>query len=160
MIIFHGGTDVVNKPKIIEQYKGRDFGVGFYTTSIRDQAVKWAVRQARIRKKSNAILNVYNLDETALHTLKVIKFNDYAMEWLDFVLSCRMNADFKHSYDFVIGKVANDDVGETIQAIIDGLTSKEFAMKKLAFMHANDQICFSTDNALNYLVFIKSERVN
>jgi hypothetical protein len=160
MIIYHGGTDVVNTPRIIRQFMGRDFGSGFYATSIYEQAAKWAIRQARIRRKDKAILNTYELDESAFRMLKVMKFDDYVMEWLDFVVSCRRNADYSHEYDIVIGKIANDDVGETIQAVIDGLTSKEFALNKLAFMFANDQICFSTDRALSYINFISSERVN
>lgn len=160
MIIYHGGTDIVSNPRIIRQFMGRDFGPGFYTTSIYEQAAKWAVRQARIRRKDTAILNTYEFDETAFQTLKVKKFDDYVMEWLDFVVLCRRNADYSHEYDVVIGKIANDDVGETIQAVIDGLTSKEFALSKLAFMYANDQICFSTDNALSCIRFISSERVN
>ena len=52
------------------------------------------------------------------------------------------------------------EVGETVQAVIDGLTSREFALSRLVFMHVNDQICFSTEKALSYLSFISSERVN
>ena len=58
-----------------------------------------------------------------------------------------------------IGKIANDDVGETIQAVVDGLTSKEFALAKLIYMRANNQICFSNDKALKYLKFISAETV-
>ena len=160
MIIYHGGTDIVDKPRIIQQYMGRDFGVGFYTTSIQEQAIKWAIRQARYRKKEEAILNTYELDDNAFTVLNVKTFDEYAIDWLDFILSCRQNPDFKHEYDIIIGKVANDDIGETVQAVVDGLTSKEFALNKLKFMFANDQICFSTDDALTYLKFISSKRVN
>lgn len=160
MIIYHGGTEIVSVPRIIKQSIGRDFGVGFYTTSIREQATKWAMRQTRFRRKDEAILNIYELDDIAFKTLDIKNFDDYAMEWLDFVISCRQDADFEHEYDLVIGKIANDDVGETVQAVIDGLTSKEFALNKLTFMHANNQICFSTEKALKYLNFVSSERVN
>jgi len=160
MMIYHGGTDIVDKPKIIRQYMGRDFGVGFYTTSIRDQAVKWAIRQARYRRKEEAILNYYEIDDSVFRILNVKTFYGYEMDWLDFVLSCRQNPYFEHEHDIVIGKVANDDIGETVQAVVDGLTSREFALSKLKFMYANDQICFSTDESLNYLKFISDERVN
>jgi len=160
MKIYHGGTDIVNAPRIIKAYTGRDFGAGFYTTSIRGQAAKWAVRQAQYRRIDEAILNTYELDEAALSILNVRTFDGYVMEWLDFVISCRQDAAFKHGYDLVIGKIANDDVGETVQAVVDGLTSKEFALSRLAYMHANDQICLSTESALKYLRFISAERVN
>ena len=160
MIIYHGGTDIVKMPRVIKTYKGRDFGAGFYTTGIREQAVKWSIRQAVYRKKDNAILNTYELDDSIFQKLKAKNFDGYSMEWLDFVVSCRQDANFLHDYELITGKIANDDVGETIQAVVDGLTSKDFALSKLVFMHANDQICLSTDNALDYLKFIYSEKVN
>ena len=160
MTIYHGGTDIVAVPRIIRSYKGRDFGAGFYTTDISQQAVKWAKRQALYRKKEDAILNVYEFDDSALEVLNAKIFEDYTMEWLDFIVACRQNPAFRHDYDIVIGKIANDDVGETVQAVVDGLTPKDFALSKLVFMQANNQICFSTENALKRLKFVSFERVN
>jgi len=160
MIIYHGGTDIVKIPKILKPFAGRDFGNGFYTTDIRVQAVKWSLRQARIRRKNDAFLNSYELDEAIFENANIKEFEDYEMDWLNFVINCRQNINYNHEYDLVIGKVANDDVGETIQAVIDGLTSKEFALSRLAFMQANSQLCFSTEIALNYLKFITAEKVN
>lgn len=57
MIIYHGGTDIVEKPVIRSQSWGRDFGPGFYCTDIRSQAEKWSKRQGRIRKQS-PVLNI------------------------------------------------------------------------------------------------------
>ena len=96
MIIYHGGTDIVKMPKIIKTYKGRDFGAGFYTTSIREQAVKWSIRQAIYRKRDEAILNTYELEDSIFQNLKAKTFDGYSMEWLDFVVSCRQDADFLH----------------------------------------------------------------
>ena len=159
MIVFHGGTDIVDFPRIVTAHSGRDFGAGFYTTDIREQAVKWAKRQALYRKKAEGVLNTYEFDDSALKILKVKTFDDYSMDWLDFVIECRRDAAYGHGFDVVIGKIANDDVGETVQAVIDGLTPKDFALSKLVFMHVNNQICFSTDNALGLLSFVSSERV-
>jgi hypothetical protein len=160
MIIYHGGTEIVDAPRIFPTFTGRDFGMGFYTTDIRDQAMKWAERQARIRNKPGAFLNTYEFDDSALQILKVKDFGDYSMEWLDLVIECRRNFSFRHEYDIVIGKIANDNVGETIQAVVEGLSSKDFALTKLVFMPANNQICFSTNNALKYLNFKSAEKVN
>ena len=160
MIIYHGGTDIVKVPRIIQAYTGRDFGAGFYATEIREQAAKWANRQSLYRRKNEAVLNTYELIDTAFQTLKIKTFDGYAIEWLDFVVACRQDPDFRHEHDIVIGKIANDDVGETVQAVVDGLTTKEFALSKLTFMHANNQLCIATENALGYLRFISAERVN
>jgi hypothetical protein len=160
MIVYHGGTEIVETPIIISAHKGRDFGIGFYTTDIKKQAEKWARRQAIIRRAENAILNIYEYDEiNAEKSLKIKSFNDYSREWLDLVVACRQDGSYAHGYDIVTGKVANDDVGETVQAVVDGLTPKEFALSKLSFMSANNQICFCTDRALSFLKFIKSERI-
>jgi hypothetical protein len=160
MTIYHGGTDIVETPRILTAYTGRGFGAGFYTTEIREQAEKWARRQARSRKQPEAVLNIYEFDNALLQKIKVRTFGDYTMDWLDFVVECRQNAAFRHEYDLVIGKIANDAVGETIQAVVDGLTSKEFALSRLVFMPTNNQICFSTNEALKYLKFIKAERLD
>jgi hypothetical protein len=37
MILYHGGTDIVEKPEIILPLSGRDFGKGFYCTDIPEQ---------------------------------------------------------------------------------------------------------------------------
>ena len=61
MNLYHGGTDIIKTPIIRSQSQGRDFGLGFYCTDIQNQAEKWALRQARIRKEK-AVLNCYSLD--------------------------------------------------------------------------------------------------
>ena len=160
MIIYHGGTQIVEKPGILGGSRGRDFGRGFYTTSIREQAGKWAKRQAVSRRAESAILNIYEYDDVNAKKGLVIKqFEDYSLDWLDLVISCRRDGFYRHDFDVVIGKIANDDVGETVQAVLDGLSSKEFALSRLVYMKANDQICFCSDAALEYLRFTGSERV-
>ena len=156
MILYHGGTNVVTKPVIGQQLLGRDFGRGFYCTDIRDQAEKWAKRQSRIRKQI-AILNTYELDmDGAQRNLNIKLFNEYSLEWLELVINCRKAFEYSHGYDIVFGKIANDDVGETIQAVLDGLMPRDFALQRLAFMPSNNQYCFCTDRSLECLGFVGS----
>ena len=51
MILYHGSNLLVNEPKILVTNRMLDFGAGFYTTSSREQAVKWAKTQTIRRKK-------------------------------------------------------------------------------------------------------------
>ena len=156
MIIFHGGTDIVSKPVIRAQSAGRDFGMGFYCTDIRSQAEKWARRQGRVRKRAS-ILNLYEFNiENARRDLNFRRFNDYSLEWLDLVVNCRKNSQYIHGFDIVYGKIANDDVGETVQAVLDGLMPLDFALQRLVFMPSNNQYCFCTEKSLTYLGFIES----
>lgn len=67
MILYHGSTSIVEKPKIIESDIGRDFGFGFYTTNIHEQAVRWAIRKAKLQGRNNKqvvpILNIYDFSK-------------------------------------------------------------------------------------------------
>ena len=154
MILYHGGTESIEKPIILPSSSSRDFGTGFYCTNIRNQAEKWALRQGRIRQKS-AILNMYEFDMAKAQQVIIFKmFEDYAIEWLELVINCRKNPDYKHEFDIVYGKIANDDVGETVQAVVNGLMPLDFALQKLAFMPANNQYCFCSEKSLTFLEFI------
>jgi hypothetical protein len=156
MMLYHGGTDIVKKPKIIFNEQGRDFGFGFYATDIYEQALKWAKRQGRIRQKQ-AILNAYQFDgDKAAKNSNFKKFTDYSLEWLEFIVNNRANLQFRHSFDIVFGKIANDDVGETIQAVVDGLMPLDFALQKLTFMRANNQYAFCSEKSLSYINFSDS----
>ena len=159
MILYHGGTDIVKKPKIRSISAGRDFGTGFYCTDIRDQAEKWALRQGRVRRQA-AYLNIYEFDnDWARCNLSFKSFNDYSQEWLELVITCRKNPQYIHGFDIVYGKIANDDVGETVQAVLNGLMPLDFALEKLAFMPSNNQFCFCTERSLVQLVFSESVKL-
>ena len=45
MILYHGSTVIVDYPRIINNEIGRDFGFAFYTTDIKEQAIRWAKRK-------------------------------------------------------------------------------------------------------------------
>ncbi|MBQ9633956.1 MAG: DUF3990 domain-containing protein [Schwartzia sp.] len=42
MIVYHGSTVVVRQPDVLHSYRRLDFGKGFYTTTVREQAERWA----------------------------------------------------------------------------------------------------------------------
>ena len=62
MILYHGTTLEIQNPQILTSEIGRDFGFAFYTTDIREQAERWAIRRAKIqsRKEKRAVLPVVN----------------------------------------------------------------------------------------------------
>jgi hypothetical protein len=182
MILYHGGIDIIEKPVIVPHSGGCDFGMGFYSTDIHSQAEKWAKRQGRVRKRI-AVLNIYEFNaDQAKSDLKIKMFKDYSQEWLELIINCRRGSDFIHGFDIVywttkrvscesllshdrarrnkkgintlFGKIANDDVGETVQAVVDGLMPFDFALQKLVFMPSNNQYCFCTEESLAYIGFI------
>ncbi len=63
MRLYHGTTLEVREPKIIVHEIGCDFGFGFYTTDIREQAERWAVRRAKVAaRKKLTFLSVYEAE--------------------------------------------------------------------------------------------------
>ena len=58
--------------------------------------------------------------------------------------------------DIVIGKIANDNVGETVSYVMQGIMRREDAVERLRFEKINNQIAFCTEKALRTLRFVKS----
>lgn len=161
MIVYHGSTVEITKPLILTNEIGRDFGFAFYTTDIKDQAERWAVRKAKIEKRKNInakpIVNIYEWNDSAYCNTKV--FEGPSMEWLDMILKCRSDISYKHKYDIVIGKIANDNVGETVSYVMQGIMRKEDAIERLKFEKINNQIAFCNEKSLEYLTFLRSYEV-
>ena len=158
MIVYHGTTLEIQQPEIIRSEVGRDFGFAFYTTDIKEQAERWAIRRKRMaeRKKASAyaVVNVY--EWCSKQELSVKKFDTASIEWLDMVVKCRSDIEYKHSYDIVIGKIANDNVGETVSYVVRGVMRREDAVERLRFERINNQIAFCTERSLTELKFMKS----
>ncbi len=150
MILYHGSFVVVDKPDLTHSRPNVDFGKGFYTTPIYDQAEKWCGRFKRRGKEG--IISSYELDEAAYEELKVLRFDAYCEEWLDFILNCRSGQDNTY-YDLVIGGVANDKVFNTVELYFDGLIDKKEAINRLQYEKPNLQMAFRTKKALSYLKF-------
>ena len=164
MILYHGSAFTVEFPRVIVSEIGKDFGFGFYTTDIKEQASRWAIRKAkienRISRNTKPIINIYNYKELdAKNNLNIKIFSAPNLGWLEFILSCRSNSEFKHKYDIVIGNIANDNVGETVTFVLSGIMRKEDAVERLKFSKINNQICFCSQKSLFYLEFINSEEV-
>ncbi len=159
MILYHGTTLEIKEPAIIKSEIGRDFGFAFYTTNIRDQAERWAIRRAKIqsRKEKTSVQPLVNIYEWEnIDGLKIKEFIDASMEWLEMVVKCRSELNFRHDYDVVIGKIADDNVGETVSYVMQGIMRKEDAVKRLKFERINNQIAFCTSKSLLNLKFIRS----
>lgn len=157
MIVYHGSYVEVSKPDLSHSRKNVDFGQGFYTTPLYEQAEKWC-RKFKDRGKT-AIINKYIFDEKAFDQCKVLRFDAYSEEWLDFILDCRRGMD-SSEYDIVMGGVANDKVFNTVELFFDGLIDKMEAIKRLKYEKPNFQIAFRTSLVLErYLHFEGSEQL-
>ena len=97
-------------------------------------------------------------DEGVYRDLKVLTFDTYSEDWLDFILNCRREQDGT-DYDLVVGGVANDKVFNTVELFFDGLIDKAEAIRRLQYEKPNLQMAFRTEKALSYLLFEGSEKL-
>lgn len=153
MILFHGTTEIIEKPNISFSKNYLDFGKGFYLTTYQKQAEKWALRKS-LRKQKAAIVNVYELSDD-LEKYNVLRFGQENEKWLDFVCSCRKGDTIYKNYDIIIGAVANDDVFKTVDMYFRGIWGKKKALDELRYYKMNDQICIINQDVLDKKLFFQ-----
>ena len=114
MQLYHGSIEVIEHPKILDQQRLLDFGKGFYTTTNKEQAERWAaIKQKRAIKTTKAFVTVFELDELLLKsdTFKLKIFKQADEEWLDFVIHNR-SVDSAADYDLVVGPLQKQKAGK------------------------------------------------
>ena len=153
MIVYHGSSEIIEKPDVKHSKRYLDFGKGFYLTSFEEQARKWALRKG-LRQKKQAIVNIYEIKDE-LSGYRVLSFDEENERWLDFVCSCRNGAELNTEYDLIIGNVANDDVFKTVDMYFRGLWDKERVLSELRYYKMNDQICVVNQKTLDEILQFK-----
>jgi len=160
MFLYHGSNLIVEKPRLLQQKRGLDFGEGFYLTTNETQAMRFSEIVVNRRKSGKSTVSIYEFDiEAAEETLAVLRFMKADSEWLTFISNNRNKTYEGKLYDIVIGAVANDTVMPTIQAYLGGFLTEEAAIITLKTSKLVDQICLKTNKALSLLRFVKSYEV-
>lgn len=156
--VYHGGTAIIEKPRADAGRANLDFGLGFYITDLRQQAVDWAKRVCD-RRKLPPVLNAYLLDRDAiLANYKCKVFTEYDGEWLDFIVDSRQGGKPWQGCDYIEGGVANDRVIDTIDLYMAGLMTREIALARLSEHRPNNQMCLLNQEIIDkYLIFHGAE---
>lgn len=150
MILYHASPFIIEKPDVYHSRDFLDFGKGFYLTTIREQAERYAVRF--LRRGQKAYINEYILDDD-LSEYRIKEFEKYDEAWLEYVGICRKGIQ-GDIYDIVSGGIADDKVFNTIDLYFAGEMSKEDALGRLSFELPNHQICILNQNViLSHLKF-------
>ena len=141
MIVYHGGTDKVEHPKVEVSRENLDFGKGFYITDIKQQAEEWAKRISD-RRRLPWVINAYSLNiDSVLSNFRCKIFRDYNGEWLDFIVESRLGNKPWLKYDYIDSGVANDRVIDTINLYMADLMTRDVAIGRLAEHRPNNQMC-------------------
>lgn len=150
MIVYHGSSEVVRKPDTLHSYCALDFGKGFYVTTVREQAERWARRKADLFGGTPVVSRYRMRDD--LSQFRVRRFPDDLMEWIEFVCDCRDGKPTYQQYDIIIGKVANDKVFRVVDMYHSGIWDKERALHEIRAYPNYDQIAFITQSAIDALL--------
>ena len=157
LTLYHGSNVVIDKIDLYRSRKGKDFGCGFYLNPNKEQAMEMAVRTSQRMQEGEPIVNAYLFDDSLLYnqrmSLSVKIFEDYSVEWAEFILKNRKNLTSHpiHSYDIVVGPIANDTVGLQMRRFIQGYIGIERMIEELRFHKPAIQYFFGTEKAINYL---------
>ena len=160
MRVFHGSIVAVKEPLANVGRRNLDFGQGFYVTDLQEQAISWAARPFNAGKPQ--ILNIYEFDREWVSSsgFKVLHFEKYDGDWLDFVVANRRGMMLWKDYDMVEGGIANDDVFNTIELYLSELIPKEEALKRLQYEKPNNQICILNQSIIDrFLHFVDAVEI-
>lgn len=136
MILYHGSNVEVKEIDLSRSEVGKDFGVGFYLTASKEQAMRMAARRARLYG-GEPVVSVFEFNESAAAEGGLLQkeFRFYSTDWADFVLANRANGTRMqiHDYDIVHGPIANDDVGFQIRRLLAGIITIDTFLEELKY---------------------------
>lgn len=156
LTLYHGTIKCFNEIDLSKSHNRRDFGVGFYTTILENQAKEWAYRLS-LRDKTNIYyVNQYSYEEN--NSLQIKRFDGLTEEWLEFIKENRSKGGLQHNYDIVIGPVADDNTMETIQLYISGILNVKEAVERLRYSKINNQVSFHSEAGIKCLKLLRRER--
>lgn len=156
MKLYHGSNKVIEQIDLSYSKVGKDFGCGFYLSPTLEQAGELAKRKTEQIGEGIPTVTTFEFDDSLLESeeLSVLRFETYSKEWAEFVLMNRKNRTriSAHSFDIVIGPIANDTVGYQIRRFTLGIIIMEQFLEGLKHMKGiTFQYFFGTDKAIKYL---------
>lgn len=151
MILYHGTNVQFGVIDLSKSRVGKDFGVGFYLTP--DEAVAQRQGQRKYVQFGSGTPTVMSYSWEPSEELKILKFDNYCLEWAEFILANRNNKTRvqAHEYDVVIGPIADDTVGFQIRRVEDGIISMTQFLEEIKYNVVTIQYLFATEKAIKTL---------
>ncbi len=161
MILYHGTNLDFEKIDLSRSEPHKDFGTGFYTTALFDQAVAMAKRKSRIFGGEPCV-HSYEVPNNLLSfpSVRIKAFNKATKDWAVFIINNR-NRDFMdvasplcnkdNKYDIVYGPVANDTLTTLIQRYHRGFIDGDVLLREMEYVSPTNQYSFHTEAAIALL---------
>lgn len=151
MILFHGTNIAFDSIDLSKCRPNKDFGRDFYLTSIESQAIEMAQRRCNFNDGGSPIVQKYEWDENT-NDLQALLFEGISVEWAEFIVKNRdRKQQESHSYDIVIGPIADDGVVYQINRYLQHIITLKQLVKEMKYKKLNNQYCFCTEKAIQHL---------
>lgn len=162
MILYHGSNLEIENISLDKCRPYKDFGKGFYLTSLYQQAWKMAVRVSKIYGGKPCV-SVFEVPDNVFENteLNCLQFgNKVSKEWAVFVnnnrnrafnnfQSLECNLDCK--YDIVVGPIADDDLALLFRQFANEFINLDMLVEGMRYKELTNQYSFHTDKAINFL---------
>lgn len=162
MILYHGSNMEILQIDFSKCKPYKDFGKGFYLTTISEQALRMAKNKAALFG-GQPIITIYEIDDCIFSNAKLnVKKFDMAptIEWARFIVNNRnmnftdatnLDCNIDNKYDIVIGPVADDAIAATIRRYMGDELDEDGLMHRLTYKKLSNQYSFHTEKAISYL---------
>ena len=154
MILYHGTNVEFDHIDLTRSKPNKDFGQGFYLSEDIKQAQEMAQAKVDQLETGSPIVMSYDIDETKMNSLRLLRFDTYSEEWAKFILLNRNNPNREpaHDYDIVIGPIANDRVGVQLWKYETHSIDLPTLVRNLHYMKGiTIQYFLGTENAIKLL---------
>lgn len=170
--LYHGSSDIIEKPVFGFGKPYNDYGLGFYCTDSLEMAKEWSVGKDRdgyanfyeIDCNNLRILDLNSQEYCILHWITILMQNrefdvpsGLALESKDYLLA-NFAVDYEN-YDAIIGYRADDSYFSFAQDFINGTISYRQLNNAMHFGRLGQQFVLKSENAFDQIVFIGSEAV-
>ncbi len=167
--IYHGSTNIVEKPIFGEGKINNDYGRGFYCTEHIDLAKEWACAS-----NSDGYANHYQLNLSGLSVLNLNGSEYNILNWLALLLENRkfnvaeglpqrakdyllenFKVDYKN-YDIIIGYRANDSYFSYASDFVNNTLSLSDLSEAMRLGKLGEQVVLKSKKAFEALTFVEA----
>lgn len=171
--IYHGSTQIIERPTFGAGNPRNDYGLGFYCTQDRELAKEWASTENEngfsnkyeLNIKDLSILNLNNGEYHILNWLAILLENrifrireDVAIRAKEYILE-NFYVNYK-SVDVICGYRADDSYFSYANAFLNNTLSLKQLEKAMLYGDLGEQVVLRTQKAFEQLTFVESETVD
>lgn len=150
--LYHGTNTLYDTVDLNLCQPFKDFGVGYYLTTDKAQAQKWA--QHKANHSDIAYIYSYSIRKPFDADLRVREFLKYDKDWVDFITANRTGL-IDEKYDIVYDRIADNNWQNITQILTSYKAGQMDADEVIRHLQKRDtsadQYCFKTANALSIL---------